>query len=114
MFTFAEIVLSNRTMLREAAPDMMVNFPIEIPGSRFKKNHQLFPIWAASEVTKVTAPGKVHVRISAPMRRRCSRPAVMGLLPGFMRVSAYLEERGQATSLYLWYMNEEPVTRVKG
>jgi len=38
----------------------------------------------------------------------------MGLLPGFMRVSAYLEEQGQATSLYLWYMNEEPVTRVKG
>jgi len=37
MFTFAEIVLSNRTMLREAAPDMMVNFPIEIPGAASKK-----------------------------------------------------------------------------
>jgi len=31
-----------------------------------------------------------------------------------MRVSAYPEEQGQAAGLYLWYMNEEPVTRVKG
>jgi len=68
----------------------------------FSEKPATVPIRDAREVTKVTASGKVHVRVSAPMTGRFSVQAVVGFWPRFMPVSAYSEEPGQVVRLYLW------------